>query len=118
MRTVRILVVVVVAAVLAAAAHATPAGSSSSVRLVADAPVTVAGQRFKPRERVTVRVAPTGRAAYSKVVTATRTGTFTAVFAGRSIPECSGVRISAVGALGSRASRVDPPPPCGIDPAP
>ena len=116
----RIALIAVAAASLVAAGVATPAATKASVGLAKRSPVTVTGAGFQPRERVTVRVTPLGRISYAKVVTATATGRVTAVFAGRTIGDCVGVRVVAVGNGGSRAVRWELPPPgaCGIEPAP
>ena len=108
-----VLIFVLALAVPAAAAERRPA-----LRVLDEHPVTVAGTGFGARERVVVRVAPTSEPAYSKVVRATITGRFTAVFVERSVPECAGYTITAVGGMGSRAKFRELPPPCGIDPAP
>lgn len=104
--------------VLVLAVPATAAERRSTVRLLDEAPVTVLGTGFASRERVTIRVAPTSGPAYSKLLRASLTGRFTATFADRSVPECAGYTITAVGGAGSRAKIRELPPPCGYDPAP
>lgn len=114
-----------VIALLAAAAGAIALSASATerrpaVRLIDEKPVTVAGRAFARDERVTVRVAAVGERPFAKTVTASGTGAFTAVFRLRSLPECGGYVLTAVGNKGSRAAlrRFDPPAPCGIAPQP
>jgi hypothetical protein len=90
------------------------------VRLLDRSPVKVAGRAFAVRERVSVRVTVVGLSRFSKRVRSGAAGAFTAVFPQRTIPECAGFVVTAVGARGSRATlrRIVIPPPCGSDPQP
>jgi hypothetical protein len=72
-------------------------------------PLTVNGAGFRSRERV--RVTLRGSRTATKTVVADRRGRFTARFTVR-VPPCGSVRVRAVGAAGSRASRELPRPDC------
>jgi hypothetical protein len=100
---------------------AVPAGAATqraALRVTDERPVTVAGTGFAKRERVTVRFAPKGAAAVTKVVRASTLGRFTVVFSGTAVADCSGYVVSAAGGAGTRARLIEKKPPCGIDPAP
>ena len=79
-------------------------------------PLQAHGVRFKPHERVRVRLE-------SPTVTATRRivvgagGTFTATFTGVVVDRCLGYSLSAVGSLGDRAAWSMKLPPPGCPPA-
>lgn len=96
-------------AVLTAAA---PASSSRpALRIVAEAPLTVGGSSFGPRELV--RVTAVGRfGRRSRSVYATRAGRFVARFAGLSGDPCTLRLVTASGARGSRAALRLPPGVC------
>lgn len=106
------------AAAFVAVAGAGPAPSAEPVARVAvmdRAPLTVGGVGFAADERVTVRVAPIGGTAFSKLVTTRSTGRFTAVFRTRSLAACLGYTITARGSRGALAvARELVPPACGI----
>lgn len=110
----RLVIIGAFVASLAVTGPATPAGSKASVGLTDRTPVRIAGYGFRPHERVSVRVAPTSRAAYAKVVTATASGRIVVIFPNRVLPECVGYRLTATGNHGSRATGREVPPPCGI----
>jgi hypothetical protein len=87
------------------------------LRIVRAAPLVVAGARFVPRERVTVRVEAKGERRL-RPVTATGVGRFVVRFTSLVYDRCySPYRIWAIGARGSRAelklprSQCPPPPP-------
>lgn len=105
-------------AALALAVPAAAAPQKASLRVTDEEPLTVAGAGFKPRERITVRFAPSGAAAAAKAVRATLAGRFTVVFPGRKAPECAAYNVTATGSAGSRARVIEIPPPCGVDPVP
>jgi hypothetical protein len=112
-----------VTAVFAGAAiAATPASADRrpDVRLLDRSPVKIVGRAFAVRERVTVRVIVAGGPRFSTVARTGAAGRFTAAFPERTIPECAGFGITAVGTKGSRATlrRVAIPPPCGVEPQP
>jgi hypothetical protein len=65
-------------------------------------PFRVRGSGFRARERVRVRVTPTGHAGITRRVRATGRGTFVLAFAG--IQACGGVEGVAAGSRGSHAS--------------
>ena len=100
--------------VFAVVTPAMAAEARETVRLAKHRPVTVVGTGFAAHERVTVRVAPRGGAPYAKTVRATAAGRLTAVFAARALDDCAAYTITAVGSGGSRARRIEIPPPCGI----
>jgi hypothetical protein len=78
----------------------TPAGNTAAratLEIVLTSPLTVAGQGFKPKERI--RVSANGR---RKSVTAGARGSFEVAF--RAANVCNGVVVVAVGSKGSRAS--------------
>jgi hypothetical protein len=101
------------AAILGAAALAAPVGAGGSppgVKLVARSPITVAGWRFAPRERVQVTVFSIRKVTLP--TRTTRTGTFRLVFQDLTFSHCGGVRIRAVGAHGEVALAKLPLPAC------
>jgi hypothetical protein len=65
-------------------------------------PVTVAGVRFKPVERVRLVLVPAG-VRRVLTVTASRAGRFTAQFEGARLDRCSGFVVQATGSAGSHA---------------
>jgi hypothetical protein len=78
----------------------TPAGHTAAratLEIVRTLPLTVAGQGFKPKERI--RVSADGR---RKSVTAGARGSFRVAFPAANA--CNGVVVVAVGSKGSRAS--------------
>jgi hypothetical protein len=92
-------------ATIALAVPAAQAGTSvgPAIRPVKTSPLQAHGVRFKPHERVRVRLE-------SPTITATRRivvgagGTFTATFTGIAVDRCLGYSLSAVGSLGDRAT--------------
>ena len=111
------------AAALVVLVVGTAAGARSngkaSLRIVSSAPVTVAGVRFKPLERVRLRVAVSGTRLVRRA-RASRRGRFV-VAVPYSLDRCSeGLVVRAVGAHGSRALLKLPPMLCPprLDPAP
>jgi hypothetical protein len=113
-------------ALLACAAVALVAGSAradasstarAELRLVRATPLVVAGTRFLPRERVTVRVQVKGERR-ARAVTATRAGGLFVRFSSLVYDRCATpFRIWAIGSRGSRAelstprTQCPPPPP-------
>ena len=89
----------IIIAVLAAAAVAPSASAAvPRVAIASSTPLVIAGSHFKAGERVTVTFGPS-----THQVRATRIGSFRASFPGVVFDRCSGLSISAVGALGDRA---------------
>jgi hypothetical protein len=99
-------------AVFASAAPAADAVLRPSLTVTASGPVVVSGARFKPRERVTLRFVVSGEPSL-RVVRASAAGRLVARFL-RSVPDCEGFTLSAVGSRGSRVFYREIPPPCGI----
>ncbi len=100
------------AAVLAAVAVA-PGGlarTHPTIDVTRTIPITVKGSGFKAGERVRVVVRSPG--IHRKTVTATRRGSFTAIFRSAA-SKCASIRAIAIGNKGSRASAYVPPS-CGI----
>jgi hypothetical protein len=105
-------------ATIALAVPAALAGTSTgpAIRPVKTSPLQARGVRFKPHERVRVRVE-------SPMITATRRivvgagGTFTATFTGIAIDRCLGYSLTAVGSLGDRATWSTKLPLPGCNPA-
>jgi len=88
-----------------------PAVHRSAGLRIAISPITVAGFRFAPGERVRVTVVARGRKAVRRTV-ATAAGRFTVRFA-FSVDRCSaGIAVSAVGSRGTRAFAKLPLPEC------
>ena len=73
-------------------------------------PLTVRGNSFKARERVTVTL--DGGRRGTQRVQATRQGGFTTSFGVAPVIGCQTLTIRAVGSLGSRAYRQVPRPDC------
>jgi len=105
-------------ATIALAVPAALAGTSTgpAIRPVKTSPLQARGVRFKPHERVRVRVE-------SPTITATRRivvgagGTFTATFTGVAVDRCLGYSLTAVGSLGDHATWSMKLPPPGCNPA-
>jgi hypothetical protein len=100
-------VLAIVAAVLSAAAAASAAAQPPTLRLVRGEPLTVAGQRFHPHERV--RLVVDGR-----VVARTKAnarGSFTVTSTGVALDRCLDMAVSVVGASGDRAALAKLPKP-------
>ena len=92
-------IVALAAALVSTAAVA--ATQKARVAVVSKAPVSVAGNGFRSRERVTVTF--TARSTYKKALTANVRGAFTAKFAGVSIGYCEAYTVRAKGNRGSLA---------------
>ena len=88
---------------LAFIAPAALAAGVPALRAVAMQPLSVQGVRFKPSERVTVRVV-VGATTRVHVVTASAGGTFRTTFTAVSLPRCSRYVITAHGSRGSSAT--------------
>jgi hypothetical protein len=73
------------------------------LRIVDHVPLTLRGQGFSPRERVTLRVT-LGQAAVKRHVTTSADGTFTAVFTTMRLDGCKALHAEAAGSKGSRVS--------------
>jgi propanediol dehydratase small subunit len=105
-----------VAAVATMACAQAAAGPHASVRpslaVATSGPVIVSGTRFKPNERVTLRLVLGGQSLVN-VVRTTAAGRLIARFV-RGVPDCEGFTVSAVGNRGSRVMFRQIPPPCGI----
>jgi hypothetical protein len=101
------------AVALTATALAASAGPKANLMLASTAPVKVVGTHFKIRESVKVTLS-LQQETFVRQVRATSRGTFTVRFDGaRIIDRCSaGLRITAVGARGSRAAVKLPQPLC------
>ena len=103
-----------VAAPLLAAASVALAADGPPVLALADTdPLSVRGVRFAPGERVTVRVVIRGGPRQTRLFRAGARGSFTAPFPTLAVSQCDAYSIHALGWRGSRASRVQLPPPCG-----
>jgi hypothetical protein len=98
-------------AVLAVAPSAA-GGTEPMLRIVGTSEVVISGAHFRPNERVTLRFVALGVPSV-KVVRSTRAGRLVARIA-RTVPDCEGYTISAVGSRGSRVFHRELPPPCGI----
>jgi hypothetical protein len=85
-------------------ATATPAAAKRQALLMPSGtdPFRVRGSGFRARERVRVKVTPTGGAGITRRVRANGRGTFTVAFA--RIDSCGGVHGVATGSRGSHAS--------------
>jgi hypothetical protein len=96
---------------------ASAAARPPSVDVVRERPLTIRGAAFRPAEhvRLTIRV---GAKQTTRAVVATRRGTFTATVAaaGPYDPCLETLRVSAVGAAGSRASEKLPQRACAPQP--
>jgi hypothetical protein len=99
-------VLAIVAAVLSVAAAASAAAQPPTLRLVRDAPLTVAGQRFQPRERV--RLVVDGRVVARSTTTARGSFTLSSTTA---LDRCLDMAVSVIGASGDRATLEKLPKP-------
>ena len=100
-------------AVAALAATGAPAASIRPALSVSTAgAVAVSGARFKPNERVTLRLVVLGRPLV-KVVKTSSAGRLAVRFL-QEVPECTPFTVSAIGNRGSRVLFREIPPPCGI----
>ena len=103
----------VAAPLLAAASVAVAADGRPAVTLTDADPVTVRGLRFGAGEHVTVRVVIRGGSRQTRLVRASPRGSFTALFPTLAVTQCDTYTIHALGWRGSKATRVQLPPPCG-----
>jgi hypothetical protein len=87
------------------AASAVPAAASSppALRAVTMEPFALHGVRFRPAERITVRVAAAGSIRVH-VVRATSTGSFTTTFTAVALERCAPYFVTARGSRGSVAT--------------
>jgi hypothetical protein len=106
---VRTLVVIATALIATGSAAAAPPPSLS---IVGRSPLVVAGAHFRPGELVTVTAATTVRRAVA------RNGSFRLVLGDVRFGRCAGVRIEAVGSLGSLVVSKIPRPACMPAPQP
>ncbi len=88
-------------------AAAAAAADAPALRRISTAPFQVAGVRFEPAERVTVRLTVDG-SRFTRIVRSTRAGTFRAVFKTVFVPRCTTWTVVARGDLGSRATLRQP----------
>lgn len=89
--------------VLAVPAVPAAAASPPVLRAVTMEPLAVHGVRFRPAERVTVRVAAAGSVRVH-VIRATATGSFTTTFTAVRLERCAPYFVTARGSRGSLAS--------------
>lgn len=73
------------------------------LRIVATAPLSLRGNGFMARERVSLGVT-LGQTTVRRLVTTTAGGSFTTVFTKLRLNRCKPLRVEAVGAKGDRAS--------------
>ena len=101
---------------LVVAAFATTAAPGAGIRpsltVATPGAVVVSGTRFRPNERVTLRLVVLGQPLV-KVVRTTVSGRLDARFL-QGVPACTPFTVSAVGNRGSRVLLREIPPPCGI----
>ena len=97
---------------------ASGAATAAQIRLADDSPVRVVGWGFPRHERVTVRVAVSGKAPLKRVLTTTTTGRFDVRFAATSLGACDSFTITATSRSGASAKKIEIPPSCGIVPSP
>jgi hypothetical protein len=105
-------------AALAVGGTGSAATPAPSIRVVARAPLIVAGTNFKPGEIVTVTVVAQRSAAPLHRRATSRTGSFRLRFPAVAIGECDAYGIRAVGNKGSRATYKPPRFMCGTEPQP
>jgi hypothetical protein len=105
-------------ATIALAVPAALAGTSAgpAIHPVKTSPVQARGVRFKPHERVRVRVESSTVTATRRIVVGTA-GTFTVTFTGVAVDRCLGYSLTAVGSFGDRATWSMKLPPPGCNPA-
>ena len=108
------LCVVFTAAVAAQGASDAAGRQVATLRLLDSSPVKVRGVGFRANERVRVKASLEAQAR-SKVVYASRTGTFTATFTALTAPDPCTVEVIAIRSSGGRvflklAERMCPPP--------
>jgi hypothetical protein len=93
----------VVALALAVAASAFSSSTRPRVWLADEAPLTVAGTAFRPREHVRVRFGTSGRL-WSKTLVAGQTGRFSVQFPLVQLEDCAMWYVRAEGDGGSRVT--------------
>jgi hypothetical protein len=96
-----------------AAAGGSAFGSTAQgphLRVMDSTPLTVSGAGFRNHEQV--QVTYHADQTWTRRVTATAAGTFTARFAGVTFQTCKTHRLSAVGSMGSKAFFKMPPVSC------
>ncbi|HEY7603852.1 MAG TPA: hypothetical protein VH760_06280 [Gaiellaceae bacterium] len=98
---------IVAAALAAGAAHA--ASPAPTIKLMHARPLLVVGQHFQPGEHVTV-IARGMRTTSRKVIASH--GSFSVALEGVAAARCLGLRVVAIGSLGSRAALALPRPLC------
>lgn len=81
-----------------------------SVRVTDWQPLVLVGTRFRPFERVVIRVVETGSPTLVKRLRATRRGTFVATLTNAAVDRCGGLSVSVTGA-GGRVAKVRLPLP-------
>jgi hypothetical protein len=75
----------------------------AALAIAGTGPLHIHGVHFHRHEHVRIVIGRASGVTYTKRVTATATGAFTASFAGDQIAPCGRFTVSATGALGSRA---------------
>jgi hypothetical protein len=110
-------VVAMVAAVVLSCTSPSFASSDSepaqpSVKVADWQPLVLVGSRFRPFERVVIRVSDASSPTVVKRLRATRRGTFVAIVAAATVDRCSGVSIVVTGAGGRVAKTKMPLPLC------
>lgn len=88
------------------------APASPSVKVADWQPLVLRGSRFRPFERVVIRVFDASSPTVVKRLRATRRGTFVATIATAKVDRCSGVSIVVTGAGGRVAKTLMPLPLC------
>jgi hypothetical protein len=84
--------------------------AAPSVRVASWQPLALVGTRFRPSERVVIRVFETGSTTVVRRVRTTPRGTFRVLLAGAAIDRCSGLSIVVTDA-GGRVAKVRLPFP-------
>jgi hypothetical protein len=111
----RWLVALAVAAALATAAVVLlrdgDRSGPTTLRVASTAPLTVEGRGFAPDEAVRLNVTGGGRT-HDRELEADQEGSFRATIPEAGFDPCGGLRVSATGAEGSRASAKLPQPLC------
>jgi uncharacterized protein (DUF736 family) len=107
-----------VVAGLALTGAGSAATSAPSIRVVARAPLVVAGANFKPGEIVTVTVIAHRAAVPIRRRATSRGGSFRLRFPAVAIGDCDAYGIRAVGNRGSAATYRPPRLMCGTEPQP
>jgi hypothetical protein len=109
--------IVLVVSALTAAPVAGAAGSRhAALRITRAAPLTVHGSGFGRFEHVRLLVRGPSTAPVARRATAAADGTFDRAFASVRVGHCAAVRITAVGAAGSRATLTRHPATASCNP--